>query len=184
MYYSLTNYAMGDKYKDLDITFHPHKKLGKLGFSFREEDVLTVLGWPSEREIYYYNTPISEDEKKTISPEPIQYSINMFYPHMAVFIGYADNKFQGTTIHIDDLILDGHRLSEMYKEDVLDLLENYHYKNGITFQCQTSYAESLNEECYEYDNLGLTLWYVKDGISDICVMHPKAWEAFVEDTES
>lgn len=172
---------MGDKFNDQDITFHPHQKLGKVGFSFKEEDVLTVLGWPAEREIYYYNTPISEAEKITISPEPIQYSINLFYPGLAIFIGYADNQFQGTSVHVNDLILDGHRLSKMYKEDVLDLLENYHHKNGLPFQCQISYSEAFNEECYEYDNLGLTLWYIDDIISDICVMHPKAWEAFVEE---
>jgi len=172
---------MGDKHKDLDITFHPHKKLGKVGFSFTEEDVLTVLGWPAEREIYYYNTPASDDEKKTISPEPIQYSINLFYPDFAIFIGYADNKFQGTSVHVNDLMLDGYRLSEMSKEDVLDFIENYHNRNGLPFQCQISYAEAFNEECYEYDNLGLTLWYVDNTISDICVMHPSAWEAFVEE---
>lgn len=175
---------MDDRYKDIDITFHPNEKVGKVRFSFKEEDVVTVLGSPSEREIFYYNTPISEDEKKTISPDPIQYSVNLFYPEYAIFVGYADDKFQGTSVHIDDLILDGQQLSKMYKEDVIDFIENYHQKNNIPLQCQVSYAESVNEECYEYDNLGLTLWYINESISDICVMHPRSWEAFIEKEEA
>lgn len=174
---------MSDKYKDIDITFHPHEKIGNVEFSFREEDIITALGTPAERETFYYNAPAADDENHMISPEPIQCSVNMFYPHIAVFVGYADNKFQGTSVHVDDLILDGYRLSEMQKEDVIDFLENYHHKNGISLQCQVSYAEPYNEECYEYDNLGLTLWYIDDLISDICVMHPRAWEAFIEDKE-
>lgn len=164
------------KNQDEYMDFKPFQGLGKISFSSDENDIVSILGKPQEREIYYYNTPAENDEGLDISSEPIQYTVNLYYSSFAIFIGYEDNRFQGTSIHLNDLILDGHRFSEMYKEDVLDFLVNYHSKNKLRFICQTSYAENTDEECYEYDNLGLTIWYVGNTISNVCVMAPNTWE--------
>lgn len=167
---------MTDTYLNENILFTPFAGIGKISFMSEEKDIISALGEPEHREIYYYNSPSETNGEQFVPTEPIQYSVNLYYSNIAVFIGYQDERFQGTSVHLDDLILDGQRFSEVYKEDVLDLLENYHNKNKLRFICQTSYTESTNEECYEYDNIGLTIWYAGNDITNICVMTPNAWE--------
>lgn len=168
---------MAEAILNKNINFTPFIGIGDISFMAEEKDIVGAMGEPEQREIYYYSEPLENNEEHAVpSSDPIQYSVNLYYSDLAVFIGYQDNRFQGTSVHLNDLVLEGQRFSEMFKEDVLDLIENYHYKNKLRFICQTSYTEASEEECYEYDNIGLTIWYVTDVITNICVMAPNAWE--------
>lgn len=146
----------------LDINYYPlERRVGQIGFTSTEQDIVEALGFPSEREYYYYS--------------PTQYSINMFYPTFALFIGFQDNIFQGTSLHLDDLILGGKRFSDLTREQVLKCIKKYHTDNGIDYLYFHS-DESGEEEYYEFDNLGLTIWFDYENITNICVQSPQSWE--------
>jgi hypothetical protein len=55
------------------------------------------------------------------------------------------------------------------KNEILKFIEEYHYKNKLQYLYKYAYEEDVNEKYYSFENLGLSIWFEEDSISDICV---------------
>jgi hypothetical protein len=126
-------------------------------FSFQESDITKILGIPDEREIDTFNSS--------------EYAIYLYYYKIEVYpsLYFENGNLDYLTINTNDLILDNVKLSTLTKNEILKFIEEYHYKNKLQYLCKYAYEKDVNEEYYRLANLGLSIWFEEDFISDICV---------------
>ncbi|MDL2262453.1 hypothetical protein LJC11_03005 [Bacteroidales bacterium OttesenSCG-928-I21] len=143
--------------KDINIIFKPQIGLGNILFSFQENDIIKMLGTPDERKIDVFN--LSES------------AIYLYYDEIKIHLSiyYENGKFDHLSIGTEDIVLDSVRFSSSTKDEIIKFIANYHYKNKIHYLCEYTYAENINEEEYFFENIGLTIWFEENTISDICV---------------
>ena len=143
--------------KDINIIFRPQIGLGKILFSFQEEDIIAILGIPEERNIDNFND--------------YEYVIRLRYEKLKMYpsIYYENNKFDYLSIFTDDLILDNVKFSTLKKKEILKFIKNYHEIHGISFGMEKEYEKKVNEYFYDYKNIGLSLWFEDGLITNICV---------------
>jgi hypothetical protein len=140
-----------------DITFKPQVGFGKILFSFQEDDIIKVLGQPDEKFIDTF------DEN--------EYSVHLDYEKLGIYTGiyYENGKFDYLSIFSEDIILDDVRFSTLTKSKIISFLKEYHVKNNIKLKYEYQYDKDVNEENYFYENIGLTIWFENNKISNICV---------------
>lgn len=149
---------MEEKDKDINIVFKPQIGFGDVLFSFnKEEEVLKILGAFSER-----NVDIFDD---------IEYAIHLDYWNldMSVSLYFENNKFDYLSIHTRNIILDGFRFSLHNQIEILSFIKKYHNVHKLDFIEKIENIETVNEICYTYNTIGLTIWFDKIGISGISV---------------
>lgn len=149
------------EHRNVDITFYPFEGLGQVLFSSKEKDVIGLLGDPDEKEdivdeeskvvLYYYNTD----------------------PCIDCLFHYEKGHFDHLSIFTQNVILDGFDIASATKDMVFDFVKEYHDKNNIEFKSEISRAEDVNEDYFQFDNIGLTIWYDGEFVSEICIQKPK-----------
>jgi len=152
---------MEEKNKDIDLNFTPQVKLGEVLFSFNEQEVLQSLGASAERSLDIFN-----DREYVIHLD--YWSYNFF-----VSVYYENNKFDYLSIHTQDIILEDFRFSDHKKKDILSFIKQYHEKYKILFLEKEEYDKDTDEICYNYESIGLTIWFDRTDISDISVQKTK-----------
>lgn len=150
---------MEEKDRDNNLfIFRPQIGLGDVLFSFdKEDEVSKILGDSAERSIDTFNDN--------------EYVIHLDYWNLDVFISlYFENKvFDRLSIHTQDVILNGFRFSLHNQTEILSFIKEYHNTHKLDFIEIIEDMESVEEICYTYDTIGLTIWFDENGISDICV---------------
>lgn len=141
------------------IQFYPFKGLGSVEFSFGEDEIINALGQPDE-----IDKDIISDSESVISLSYYDFGIDLFIENL------DDTNI--LSIHSDDIIVDGKNLAYMEKYQMLKLLSTFHEKNNWEFMHEKFIDEETDEEIHYFDTIGLTIWYIEDDISDICVQHP------------
>lgn len=141
----------------IDSNFYPNRGLGNISFNFQEDDILKIMGYPEERVIYNY----SENDS----------AICLFYNKKGVifWIHYDGLFFDYLSINVDDIILDGIKFSILTKLDILKYIKKYHIKHEYDYLCEKEFNEEFNEELYHFENIGLSIWFKKEHISDISI---------------
>jgi hypothetical protein len=151
---------MEEKDKDINIVFKPQIGFGEVLFSFnKEEDVLKILGTSAERSVDIFN-----DE---------EYAIYLDYWNLDISVSlyFENNRFDYLSIHTQDVILDGFCFSLHNQTEILSFIKEYHNVYKLDFVEKIEDIESVEEICYTYDTIGLTIWFDKIGISGICVQN-------------
>lgn len=153
----MTNHS---KNKSVDITFYPFKGIGQVLFTSQEKDVLNLLGEPFRKE------EIIDDECRVV----------IYYydsdPHIDCLFHYENDAFGHLSVFTANIVLDGFDFASAAKDKLVDFIKEYHKKHGIEFKFEVSRAEDVNEDYFQFDNLGLTIWYSGEYVSEICVQLP------------
>jgi len=146
-----------EKGSNIDLIFTPQVGLGKIMFSFDQVNIESILGTPEEKNAETF----SENE----------YVLRLYYKkfRLAFSIYFENEKFDYLSIFTNDIILDGFCFSKHKMKKILSFIKQYHEKNGIFFLEKRIYDEDTEETYFIYDNIGLTIWFYKKEISDICV---------------
>lgn len=147
--------------RNIDITFYPLKGMGQLLFTSHEEDIIKRLGEPADKE------DILDEDQKVVF---FYYETN---PPLDCIFHYNNGHFDHLSIFTQNIILDGFDIASASKDKVVDFIKAYHNKNNIDFKCEVSRAEDVNEDYFQFDNIGLTIWYTGEFVSEICVQMPK-----------
>ena len=137
--------------------FYPNVGLGDLLFKYDQNEVLSILGLPEEKEIDQVNDS--------------DYTVRFFYKALgySFHFHYEDNAFNYSSIHSKRIILDNEDFSMITKERIIGVIKDYYLKKDLVYDEKYSFDESVNEETYSFDNIGLTIWFENNRISDICV---------------
>jgi hypothetical protein len=127
-------------------------------FSFnREEKISEILGNSAERSVDIF----SDNE----------YIIHLDYWNwnISVNLYFEENKFDYLSIHTQNIILENFCFSCHNQIEILSFIKEYHNFHELDFIEKIESDEGVEETWYFYENLGLTIWFDKNGISDICV---------------
>ncbi|GAB6120958.1 hypothetical protein [Dysgonomonas termitidis] len=154
---------MEEKDKDNIFIFKPQIGLGKVLFSFnKEEDILKILGTSAERSIDIF----SKEE----------FAIYLDYWNLSIFVSlYFENSFfDRLSIHTQNIILDNFCFSHHNQSEILSFIREYHNTYKLDFIEKIEFDKNTEETWYFYENLGLTIWFDKNGISDICVQKTRS----------
>lgn len=135
--------------------FRPNFGIGTLLFYDNENVIKEKIGYP--------------DLKNTDNNESEDYTINLSYKSFGLecFVHYEDSKFSYTSFHLRKLIIDNVNLQNMGENDSLVFLEKYHSNHSIEYLVDVK--EDVEENIYFFEKIGLTLWFSKNELSDICV---------------
>lgn len=137
-----------------DFKFTPNEGVGEVLFKFNKEQIIKKLG-----------NPIEEKMDNELQSQMLEYELNGKF--MLIFIHYEDSKFDYTSIHTDVLYMDDIEISTMNKDELLDFLKEYYEKLNLNFNFK--YTEDDLDDYYEFDDIGLTVWFEEDVITDISV---------------
>ena len=151
---------MEEKGKDIDFNFTPQKGVGKILFSFNEKDVLKILGTPTERSV-----DVFFDNEYAIY---LDY-YNSYDSHLSVNLYFENNILDYLSIYTNDIILDNFQFSLYHQDEILSFIKKYHDVHKLDFVEKEEYNKNTKEIFYDYDNIGLAIWFDKSGISGICV---------------
>lgn len=141
------------------IKFYPFKGLGSIDFLFDEDEIINVMGQPDE---------MDED---VINDTDSVVSLSYYDCGLDIFIEYFDDN-RVLSIHSDDIIVGDENLAFLEKDQMLKHLRTFHEKNDIEFSHEKFIDEETDEEIHYFDSIGLTIWYMDEVVSDICVQHP------------
>lgn len=142
---------------DLQIKdyFIPNEGIGILSFYDDENAIISKL-----TAIWY--------EREDVVGEGY-HTINLSYPILGVecFIHYEYLTFTYTSFHLKDLFILGKNISLMQLEDCISIIEQFHKNKKVDFIVDRKI--DCNEEILFFESLGLTIWFEKNNVSDICI---------------
>lgn len=149
----------------MDYNFIPGKNFGEISFIDTENDVLNKIGKPK-----YMKTEVYEDEDnydKTICYE---------YPDLGISVDfdYFNNKYHGLTISSKKAFLNSINLFELDKNEIINAVEQIYKQNGLTYkpEIETHDMVEYEESKYDFDEIGVSLWFSNNTLNDIYLTVP------------
>lgn len=97
------------------------------------------------------------------------FTIHISYKKYGIdcFVHYENSGFFYTSFHLKDLLIDNIQIASLGKEDYILVLKKFHLKNSKEFVIDEK--TDSEEVTFYFENLGLTIWYSNDGLSDISI---------------
>ena len=88
---------------------------------------------------------------------------------ISVNLYFEENKFDYLSIHAQNIILENFGFTAHDQNEILSFIKEYHNIYKLDFIEKIESDEDIEETWYFYEKLGLTIWFDKNGISDICL---------------
>lgn len=135
------------------LKFIPNAGIGKIELTFDKEKVINLLGKP---------ILINDDDL-----DSIYYQYEIDDATLFLFFHYENAKFDYLTVHTNMLYINGVEISKMKKSYLLDFIKLFHDKQNFNYQYEL--IEDALDYSYDYTNIGLTIWFEDELVSDICI---------------
>lgn len=137
-------------------------RLGDISYSLPENKVLELLGKPDFIE-----------EEKLITDE-IEETQKYYYNNLGINLNfyYYDKEYYGLSIFTDHIIFKGKNLYNLEKKQVLICIEDIYIEKKYHFDYEHE-TNSINEDFYDFTNIGLKLWFDDNVLSDVCISKPE-----------
>jgi len=141
--------------------------LDNISFDAKESDVIKLLGKPNkiERDSYI-------DEKQGFNDETIYYS----YDNLGIFIkfNYFDNEYYGLTINTNKLIFNNQNWFLLTKRKIINIIKEVYREKDLsyTFEKEKLNVYGCEVEKYEFETIGLTIWFENNKIDDLYINKP------------
>ncbi|MFV0531072.1 MAG: hypothetical protein ACK5MD_06500 [Flavobacteriales bacterium] len=140
--------------KEDDLIFKPNIGIGKIRFIHNTSDIISLYGRAEEMDIH--------NETECVAYE---YFSNI--TRLSVFFHYDNGKLDYTSIHTEKLIVNNVEISNMNREELLSHIKDFHKSLNVEYQEQ--FEDNDLDISHSFDNIGLTVWFEDNKISDICV---------------
>lgn len=142
--------------KDNLLELRPNKGLGIFDFSMREKDLLKLLNQINQAK---YTTTRKD---QTVIYDCSFYDINMLF-----FFHYNKRGIEYMTIHTSNLILNHIEVKSKKMDEMIKLAKDFHSIHLKKFKY--TYVDNEDEIFLHFENIGMTVWFEQDIISDISV---------------
>ncbi len=139
----------------MDYNFKIGVGLGKIKFEYSKNQVLKILGKPDK---------IIDDE----------YFLSFKYYELGLFIDYEkeQDKLTDLNIHTTYFLYRGKDWFRYNKKNIIKEIKKIYKSKKIKFDYMSSNIDILNEEQYDFDEIGITLFFKKNKLSNVCVSKP------------
>lgn len=142
---------------DNNNNFYPNIGFGNILFKQSQDEISSILGLPQEKEIDQVNDS--------------DYTVIYLYTVLgySLHFHYENNILEYFSIHLKRIIFNGEDLSTITKGRIIEVIKNYYLREQLTYDGSHSFDKDMDEEIYSFDAIGLTIWFEKNQISDICI---------------
>ena len=152
-----------------DLLFQIGKGLGDVQFSMNEEQVKKLLGEPDSIE-----KEESVDEEDGTKERVVYYNYHEIGIRPAFY--YYNDEFDSMNIFSDQIQLHGNNLFEIDQQEILDIVKKIYQEEEWEFKYDyEAFQEDDNdpaEEEYNFERMGLTLWFQDETLDEVCVYKP------------
>lgn len=102
------------------------------------------------------------------------FTINLCYELLGLdcFVHYENSKFSYTSFHLQNLLVNSVMVKDIKQDDCIPFFKKYHSNNSIEFIVDIK--QDTEEIIYFFENIGLTIWFIDDELSDISI--EPVWE--------
>jgi len=143
----------------MDYIFKIGQKFGDIPLNITDKDINKILGKPDN---FNKETGV---ECYTSNYQYLKQGLDISFIHFDKF----DNELQ---IQTNKIIFNNNNLYSLQKNKILSIIEKEHKLRKIKyeFECQKyEFSDAESEEEYEFEQIGLTLWFVKNNLSNVCI---------------
>ena len=144
----------------MNYNFEKNKPFMDVSFHDTESDVINKLGYPEEIIIYENN-----GEEKSVWYQYDEDRCNVIFQ-------YDHDKLDYLTFHTSCLYINGKDVFSFEKYRVLEIV-----KSMSLISLENALVESYEEfdilcESYNFDDIGLMLWFEDADLDDVCIFSP------------
>ncbi len=152
----------------MDYTLKAGTGLGYICFTDKEKDIQKKLGIPDRTD-----TELFDDNSEGITDKTVYYDYFDF--GIRLKFNYFNGKFDGLTISAEKVVYNNSDLFAVSLDEIMELMKQIHDELKVEFQCDTeSYQLSdTNESCYDFDQIGITLWFTDYKLNDVYLYKPE-----------
>lgn len=97
----------------------------------------------------------------------VMYEYRLIDNTLYLFFHFNDGQFDYLSIHLKRLIILNQDISKLSEKELINLLMRYHKTHSLNFKLEREINEQ--ENVFFFPNIGLTVWFEKDQIVDICI---------------
>lgn len=152
-----------------DLLFLIGEGLGEVRFSMNEEQVKKLLGEPD-----------SIDKEESVDEEDGTNELVVYYNYheigMRPAFYYYDDEFDSMNIFADQIQLRGSNLFELDQQEILDIIKKIYQEEEWEFTYDYEFFQDdengPGEEEYNFERMGLTLWFQDEALDEVCVYKP------------
>jgi hypothetical protein len=134
----------------------PGRGLGKLVFGTSREEVIKLLGEPSEKESYSLSD-IGDDETEAWHYDELDLSLS--------FDEENDWKLSSIAVSSPDYTLDGKSIIGKTKQEVMDAMAGKNW--GTPEEDEEVKAENSGNTLMHVDDASMSLWFENDTLSEL-----------------
>lgn len=139
----------------IDLEFSPNISLGCFSLSMREKDLLKII------KKFHGKYSITEEDNT------VYYYCEFGKINISFFFHYNKRGFDYLSINTTSLELNGVALTNVKLSHFLKLMSKLHRQQNVKFQY--SFEELDDEHFYDFINIGLSVWFESNKISDISI---------------
>ena len=143
----------------MNYIFEIGQGFGNIPFNISDNDIKKILGKP---DLFHKEIGV---ETYTSNYQYFNYGLDISFIHFDNF----DNDIQ---IQTDKIILNNKNLYSLQKNKILNMIKKEHKLRKIKYKFESQkyeFTDAENQDEYEFEQIGLTLWFKKNKLSNVCV---------------
>ncbi len=143
----------------MDYIFKIGQKFGTIPLNIADKDINKILGKPDN---FHTETGV---ECYTSNYQYLKQGLDISFIHFDKF----DNELQ---IQTNKIIFNNKNLYSLQKNKILSIIEKEHKLRKIKYKFEHQkyeFYDAESEEEYEFEQIGLTLWFIKNNLCNVCV---------------
>ncbi len=100
--------------------------------------------------------------------------ISLQYNNLGLLIDYESENDQliDLNIYTKTFLYENKNWFQFNKNDLLQTVRNIYNKMNLEYDLNYNKINSLNEEQYDFDDIGITLFFNENKLSNVCVSKP------------
>ncbi len=140
--------------------FLPGIGIGEIKFIDNESSIINILGQPDEVE-------------HEIERENIEDTKSLYYNKLGLVINI--NRYEGNYEPLrffpEPIYLEGEDLYSLKEKIFINFIKKIHTKLNIKYKIKLE--KQFEEEFYYFSNIGLSVWFLEETVTDICIEKPE-----------
>lgn len=142
--------------------FQPNKRFLGIEFEFSEKKVIEILGHPDKITKETHQNP-----NNTVDFDIIYY---YYKQNIEIMFYYYDNIYNKLAIFTRNLMINNIEIFKLKKREILEIISKIsNYTLDRAFIESVRLDDNLVSEQYDFDDIGITLWFENDRLNEICL---------------
>ncbi len=146
----------------MDYVFEVGKRFGNIPFYISNTEIKKILGKP-------------DSFNKETGVECCIYDFNYIAYGLDISFIHFDNFDDDIQIQTDKIIFNNKNLYFLKKDKIITLIEKEYEERNLEYKFEyetLEFSDAENQEEYNFEQIGLTLWFTKNKLDNVSVSKP------------